>query len=96
MMNRSPVRQSDTQEKEVNSSSGDQLAPLNQPEPRRASTTRRVSRAYEIRPSIKSEKPLKVWLCEHMDKQTINLVINFLVLTTLLAMLTIFLSHLEH
>ncbi|KFD68031.1 hypothetical protein M514_19720, partial [Trichuris suis] len=96
MMNRSPVRQS-AQEEVKSSSGGDQLAPLNQPsEPRRASTTRRVSRAYEIRPSIKSDKPLKVWLCEHMDKQTINLVINFLVLTTLLAMLTIFLSHLEH
>uniref|UniRef100_A0A5S6QS49 Uncharacterized protein n=1 Tax=Trichuris muris TaxID=70415 RepID=A0A5S6QS49_TRIMR len=94
-MSQSAPSHSNTSKEELNS--GDQLGPLNRsPEPRRSLATRRVSRAYEIRPSIKSDKPLMVWLCEHLDKQTINLVINFLVLTTLLAMLTIFLSHLQH
>ncbi|KAL1232447.1 Rho-related GTP-binding protein RhoH [Trichinella spiralis] len=35
--------------------------------------SRRISRAYEIRPSYRSEKPLYDWLCEHLDKQTVNL-----------------------
>ncbi|KRX99461.1 hypothetical protein T4E_1388 [Trichinella pseudospiralis] len=71
------------------------------PESRKSSVdsrrpSRRISRAYEIRPSYRSEKPLYDWLCEHLDKQTVNLVINFLVLITLLALLTIILSHLAH
>ncbi|KRZ18724.1 hypothetical protein T11_5739 [Trichinella zimbabwensis] len=48
------------------------------PESRKSSVdsrrpSRRISRAYEIRPSYRSEKPLYDWLCEHLDKQTVNL-----------------------
>ncbi|VDP40892.1 unnamed protein product, partial [Soboliphyme baturini] len=57
------------------------------------SSRRRVSRAFEVRPSVKSNKPLYVWMQEHMSKQTIGLILNFLVLLTLLAMLITIVSH---
>lgn len=49
--------------------------------------SRRMSRATEIRPANKQNRPLMDWLYDHFDKTTVGLCINFLILIVLLMLL---------